>query len=89
MTVFLFQDHVIHPSLVPCRTEQGLNNTINVNPATFATKILHSTKVHHLLETDNKIITLENNIPHSQNIMDNIFDLFSVLSFVVINVAPM
>ena len=38
-------------------TEQGLNNAITVNPTTFVTNILQSTKLYHLLGTFNKFST--------------------------------
>ena len=50
---------VIHPSLLSCRTVQALNNTISINSTTSVTKL------HHLLETDNKFNTLGNIIFYS------------------------
>ena len=59
------QEYVIHPFLLTYRTEQGLNNTITVNPTTFETKILHSNTLNHLFGTDNKINTMDNIISYS------------------------
>ena len=79
--LFFFKEHVLHSSLVPCRgtlSKALKNHNRKIRPLT---EILHSTKMHHLLGTDNKINTLDNIISYLQN---GIFHLFSMLSFVVI-----